>query len=104
MIPRLALSSRKQFVVLLLQTGARVGEGGHAPHQGDAIAVGVSFTSGGGKMETGLLVKLPSRLHHNAFVVKNHEVNRKFFEDVLGIPLVATWCERNYSAEMQREV
>jgi hypothetical protein len=29
MIPRLALSSRKQFVVLLLQTAALVGEGGH---------------------------------------------------------------------------
>ena len=40
----------------------------------------------------GLLSKLPSRLHHNAFVVKDHEVNRRFFEDLLGIPLVATWC------------
>ena len=52
----------------------------------------------------GLLSKLPSRLHHNAFVVKDHEVNRRFFEDLLGIPLVATWCEKNFSAEMQREV
>ena len=43
----------------------------------------------------GLLSKLPSRLHHNAFVVKDHEVNRRFFEDLLGIPLVATWCEKN---------
>jgi glyoxylase I family protein len=53
---------------------------------------------------TGLLHRLPSRLHHNAFVVRDHEVNRRFFEDLLGIPLVATWCEKNYSAEMQREV
>ena len=52
----------------------------------------------------GLLSKLPSRLHHNAFVVKDHEVNRRFFEDLLGIPLVATWCEKNLSAELQREV
>jgi catechol 2,3-dioxygenase-like lactoylglutathione lyase family enzyme len=52
----------------------------------------------------GLLSKLPSRLHHNAFVVKDHEINRRFFEDLLGIPLVATWCEKNFSAEMQREV
>ena len=52
----------------------------------------------------GLLSKLPSRLHHNAFVVKDHEVNRRFFEDLLGIPLVATWCEKNSSAELQREV
>ena len=51
-----------------------------------------------------LLSKLPSRLHHNAFVVKDHEVNRRFFEDLLGIPLVATWCEKNFSAELQREV
>jgi len=53
---------------------------------------------------THLLARLPSRLHHNAFVVKDHEANRRFFEDLLGIPLVATWCEKNYSAEMRREV
>ena len=52
----------------------------------------------------GLLSKLPSRLHHNAFVVEDHEVNHRFFEDLLGIPLVATWCEKNFSAELQREV
>jgi catechol 2,3-dioxygenase-like lactoylglutathione lyase family enzyme len=51
-----------------------------------------------------LLSMLPSRLHHNAFVVKDHEINRRFFEDLLGIPLVATWCEKNFSAELQREV
>ena len=53
--------------------------------------------------ETNLLSRLPSRLHHNAFVVKDHEVNRRFFEDLLGIPLVATWCEKNHSAELGRE-
>ena len=52
----------------------------------------------------GLLSKLPSRLHHNAFVVRDHEINRRFFEDLLGIPLVATWCEKNYSGELQKEV
>jgi glyoxylase I family protein len=52
----------------------------------------------------GLLSRLPSRLHHNAHVVKDHEANRRFFEDLLGIPLVATWCEKNYSAELQREI
>jgi catechol 2,3-dioxygenase-like lactoylglutathione lyase family enzyme len=51
-----------------------------------------------------LLSQLPSRLHHNAFVVKDHEVNRRFFEDLLGIPLVATWCEKNFNTEVQREV
>ena len=53
---------------------------------------------------TKLLSRLPSRLHHNAYVVKDHEANRRFFEDLLGIPLVATWCEKNFSAEVGREV
>jgi catechol 2,3-dioxygenase-like lactoylglutathione lyase family enzyme len=31
-------------------------------------------------------------------------VNRQFLEDVLGIPLVATWCERTYQPSLGREV
>lgn len=46
----------------------------------------------------------PKRLHHYAWVTKDQEVNRKFFEDVLGIPLVATWCERTYNPEAGREL
>jgi catechol 2,3-dioxygenase-like lactoylglutathione lyase family enzyme len=38
--------------------------------------------------------QLPSRLHHTAYVVKNLEATRHFYEDVLGFPLVATWCEQ----------
>jgi catechol 2,3-dioxygenase-like lactoylglutathione lyase family enzyme len=38
--------------------------------------------------------KLPSRLHHTAYVVKDLEATRHFYEDVLGLPLVATWCEQ----------
>jgi catechol 2,3-dioxygenase-like lactoylglutathione lyase family enzyme len=49
-------------------------------------------------------MKLPSRLHHYAWVTKDQEANRRFFEDVLGMPLVATWCERTYSAEAKREL
>jgi glyoxylase I family protein len=41
-----------------------------------------------------LLAQLPLRLHHHAYVVRDQEANRHFFEDILGIPLVATWCER----------
>ena len=37
-----------------------------------------------------MTAKLPSRLHHTAFVSKNLEATRAFYEDVLGIPLVAT--------------
>lgn len=51
-----------------------------------------------------LLGHLPERLHHHAFVVRDHEVNRRFFEDILGMPLVATWCERVFNADLQREV
>ena len=39
---------------------------------------------------------VPSRLHHTAYVSKNLEATRHFYEDVLGIPLVATWCETDF--------
>jgi catechol 2,3-dioxygenase-like lactoylglutathione lyase family enzyme len=32
-------------------------------------------------------------MHHHAFVVADQAVTRQFYEDVLGFPLVATWCE-----------
>ncbi|MDH3680028.1 MAG: VOC family protein [Acidimicrobiia bacterium] len=34
-----------------------------------------------------------SRLHHHAYVVHDQEATRHFYEDVLGFPLTATWCE-----------
>src|SRR4029453_18795291 len=37
--------------------------------------------------------KLPSRLHHNAFVSKDLEATRAFYEGLIGLPLVATWSE-----------
>src|SRR4051794_6065373 len=51
-----------------------------------------------------LLAELPLRLHHHAYAVKDQEVNRRFIEDGLGIPLVATWCERVFRPEVGREV
>ena len=36
---------------------------------------------------------LPSRLHHTAYVSTNLEATRAFYEDVIGLPLIATWCE-----------
>jgi catechol 2,3-dioxygenase-like lactoylglutathione lyase family enzyme len=33
------------------------------------------------------------RLHHTARVVKDHEKTRQFYEDVVGLPLIATWAE-----------
>lgn len=37
--------------------------------------------------------KIPSRLHHNAYVTNDMEATRKFYEDVIGLPLIATWSE-----------
>ena len=37
--------------------------------------------------------KLPTRLHHNAYVTADMEATRKFYEEVIGLPLIATWSE-----------
>lgn len=39
--------------------------------------------------------QLPSRLHHNAFVTKDQEATRAFYEDLIGLPLIATWTEKD---------
>lgn len=39
-------------------------------------------------------IPMPMRLHHNAFVAKDLEKTRAFYEDMMGMPLVATWCEK----------
>jgi glyoxylase I family protein len=36
---------------------------------------------------------LPTRMHHNAYVTRDMEKTRKFYEELIGLPLVATWCE-----------
>jgi glyoxylase I family protein len=38
---------------------------------------------------------LPERLHHTAYVTKDLEATRAFYEDVIGLPLVATYCEKD---------
>lgn len=42
-----------------------------------------------------MTAKLPNRLHHTAYVTRDLEATRHFYEDVLGIPLIATWCEKD---------
>ena len=37
----------------------------------------------------------PTRLHHSAVVVKDLGASKKFYEDIMGLSLVATWCESN---------
>ena len=44
---------------------------------------------------TGTKGGLPSRLHHNAYVTKDMAATRHFYEDILGFPLLATWCEQD---------
>jgi glyoxylase I family protein len=39
------------------------------------------------------VAKLPSRLHHTAYTSRDLEATRHFYEDIIGLPLVATWCE-----------
>lgn len=34
------------------------------------------------------------KLHHNAHVTTDMEAVRKFYEDIIGFPLVATWAEQ----------
>ena len=41
----------------------------------------------------------PSGLHHHAFVVADQERTRAFYEDVVGLPLVATWTEVDPSSD-----
>jgi len=39
------------------------------------------------------MAKLPARLHHTAYVTRDQEKTRRFYEEVIGLPLMATWCE-----------
>ena len=34
-----------------------------------------------------------ARLHHNAWVTRDQEATRQFYEDLIGLPLIATWSE-----------
>ncbi|MFI2242524.1 VOC family protein [Streptomyces chrestomyceticus] len=45
---------------------------------------------------------LPLRLHHHAWITDDQEANRRFYEDVIGLPLVATWTEREAMAGVER--
>lgn len=40
------------------------------------------------------LPKINTCLHHNAYVTRDMEAVRTFYEEIIGLPLVATWCEK----------
>lgn len=44
------------------------------------------------------------RLHHHAFPVADQEVTRQFMEDILGVPLKATWAEQSGGRRADPEV
>lgn len=44
----------------------------------------------------------PSRLHHNAYVTTDLEATRHFYEDIIGLPLVATWAEVDRFPDRER--
>jgi glyoxylase I family protein len=54
------------------------------------IAMGTTQTNGQGR---GKLDTVPTRLHHAAYVCRDLEQTRKFYEDILGWPMVAAWRE-----------
>jgi len=39
-------------------------------------------------------LSINSKLHHNAYVTTDMEAIRKFYEEIIGFPLVSTWAEQ----------
>lgn len=40
--------------------------------------------------------QISTRLHHNAHVTDDMEAVRKFYEEIIGMRLVSTWCEKTH--------
>lgn len=40
------------------------------------------------------LGQINSRMHHNAYVTRDMEATRHFYEDIIGYKLIATWAEK----------
>lgn len=38
--------------------------------------------------------RISTHLHHNAHVTRDIEAIRQFYEEIIGMPLVSTWCEK----------
>lgn len=46
---------------------------------------------------TNRLLKVPPiRMHHHAYTTDDHEATRHFYEDIVGLPLVAMWIEKEH--------
>jgi glyoxylase I family protein len=44
----------------------------------------------------------PSRMHHHAYVTTDLEATRHFYEDLIGLPLIATWAEVDQFPDRER--
>ena len=44
----------------------------------------------------------PVRLHHTAYVTRDQAATRAFYEDLVGLPLVATWKEQDDAGDRTR--
>lgn len=50
-----------------------------------------------------IATSLASRLHHTAFAVRDLAITRHFYEDLIGLPLIATYCEVEELLGAERE-
>lgn len=55
-------------------------------------------------MNTRLRQGLPARLHHFAYATHDQEATRHFYEDIIGLPLLATCIEEQYTGGGWAEV
>jgi glyoxylase I family protein len=44
----------------------------------------------------------PTRMHHYAFVTTDLEKTRSFYEEIIGLPLIATWAEIDHLRDRDR--
>lgn len=44
----------------------------------------------------------PTRMHHYAFVTSDLEKTRSFYEELIGLPLIATWAEIDHLEDRDR--
>src|SRR4029079_16273219 len=54
-----------------------------------------------GKLASAKPETIPTRLHHAAYVCRDLEQTRKFYEDILGWPMVAAWrdCDKVFGED-----
>jgi catechol 2,3-dioxygenase-like lactoylglutathione lyase family enzyme len=52
---------------------------------------------------SGTSVKMPTRLHHYAYTTYDMEKTRRFYEEIIGMPLAQTWVEAREGADGRSE-